>query len=214
MATIAIVDDNLDNSNTVRKNLQIALSHIGSDLGVITTLPFKDPEDYFNYLQVNEVVVLILDEKLDDQAVDSSGPVSYKGSDLISILRAKLKELPVFVITVIPSERELDDKSQEFEQIIKRQDFYDFTDKYASRIWRSANNYLHEREQELSQFALLSARFASGLADDNDLVSLRALQSKLEIPFSGFAERNKWLDEYQKQLARLNEIIVAIKSQM
>ncbi len=46
MARIAIIDDNKDQSSTVQANTEIALAEIGSDLEVITSVPFKDQIDW------------------------------------------------------------------------------------------------------------------------------------------------------------------------
>jgi hypothetical protein len=214
MAMIAIIDDNREQSDTVKINFELALKDLGSTLQVTTSFPLMDPKDYFNYIQANDIVVLILDEKLNDQAFDGSGPVDYKGTDLITILRERLKALPVFVITAFADESELVEKYGEFEEIIRREDFYAHTDKYVKRILRASNHFLNENQKELSTFTDLAAKISGGEATGDDIESFKALQTKLELPYAGLDDRSAWLEEYENQLASLRKINDLLKSQL
>lgn len=214
MATIAIIDDNKDQSGTVQNNIEIALTELGSDLKVITSVPFKDPNDYFSFFEKNEVCVLILDEMLNDQANDESGPVDYKGSDLVTALRAKLPDFPIFALTVIPTDGDLKHKYNLYEDIISRKEFYDDANKYVPKFWRAAKNYLKENIDEFSEFNELTKEIAGGSKDPELIKKLQALQIKLELPFSGFDDRNSWLNEYAEQIQSLTELNEIIKSKL
>lgn len=212
MARIAIIDDDTDKSTTVQNNIEIGLTEIGSDLEVITSTPFRDPNDYFSFIEQNEVCVLILDEMLNDQAINEDGPVSYKGSELVVALRRKLPDFPIFALTVIPSDGDLNDKYNQYEEIISRKEFYDNANKFVPKFWRAAKNYLKENIDELSQFNELTKEISGGNNDPELIKKLQAIQIKLELPFSGFDDRNAWLTEYESQinaLEKLNEIIKA-----
>lgn len=214
MATIAIIDDNPAQSSTILNNIEIAIDEFKSDLNVITALPFKDPKDYFTFIDKNQICVLILDEKLNDQPVDKDGPINYKGSDLVSYLRKALKEFPIFSITNFDSIDDLKEKYSEFEEIIKRSDFIENTNKYFPKIWRAAKNYLKENVDEFSEFNELTQAISGGNKDPELIKKLQALQVKLELPYSGFEDRNTWLNEYEKQIASLEELNNIIKSKL
>jgi len=214
MATIAIIDDNKDQSETVQTNIEIGLDEIGSDLKVITSLPFKNPNDYFAFLEKYEVSVLILDEMLNDQAIDESGPVDYKGSELVSLLRSKLPDFPIFALTVIPSESDLKEKYSLYEDIISRKEFYDDSNKYVPKFWRAAKNYLKENIDEFSEFNDLTKIVAAGNSDPELLKKLQALQIKLELPLTDFDDRNSWLNVYEKHVQDLNDLNELINSKI
>ncbi len=214
MSKIAIIDDNIDHSDTVKTNIDLALAEIPSSLEVITSLPFRNPEDYFNFIQQNDVCVIILDEKLNDLAIDENGPVGYKGSDLVTVLRQKLKELPIFALTTYDSAEELADKFGDYEDIISRKEFYDNSEKFVPKFWRAAKNYLKENIDEFSQFNELTKEISGGNKDPELIKKLKALQVKLELPYSGFEDRNTWLNEYEKQITSLEELNNLIKSKI
>jgi hypothetical protein len=214
MASIAIIDDNMEHSGTVQTNIELGLEELGSNLKVITSLPFKNPNDYFAYLNENEVSVLILDEKLNDLSIDEHGPVGYKGSELVTLLRAKLPDFPIFALTVIPTEGDLIDKYSEYEDIISREEFYKDANKYVPKFWRAAKNYLNANVEEFSEYNELTQLIAGGNNDPEMLKKLQALQLKLELPFSGFDDRNLWLAQYESQITSLNELNELIKSKL
>jgi hypothetical protein len=214
MAKIAIIDDNPDHSGTVKNNIELALAGLESSIEVISTLPFKDINDYFPFFTANDVCMLILDEKLNDQAVDADGPVSYKGSELVSALRVQLKDMPIFALTVIPDENNLVQKFSEYEQIISRDEFYKNSEKYVPIFVRAAKSYLKDNESDLSKFNDLTKMIAGGDDGDETLQKLQALQVKMELPFSGFADRSAWLDEYEKQISSLEEINQLLKKKL
>jgi len=214
MATIAIIDDNPEQSGTILINLEIAISEFKSDLFAITSLPFKDPNEYFNFIDINEVCVLILDEKLNDQSIDENGPVNYKGSQLVSFLREKLKDFPIYSITAAAVADELKEKESEFEDVIPRGDFIEHTNKYFPRILRAANKYLEENLDELSEFNFLTTEISGGSKDPKLIQKLQALQVKLDLPNSGFNDRNTWLNEYEEQINSLEKLNEIIKSKL
>jgi len=214
MEKIAIVDDNTEQSQTVQINIEISLGEIGSDLKVITTVPFQDPNDYFEFIEKNNICVLILDEKLNDQSIGENGPVNYKGSDLVSALRSRLPDFPIFALTVIPTDADLKEKYSLYEEIISRTEFYNNSNMYVPKFWRAAKNYLKENIDELSEFNYLTVEISGGNKDPELIKKLQALQVKLELPFSGFDDRNAWLNEYENQINSLEEIIKIFKSKI
>lgn len=214
MANIVIVDDDTDQSETVKMALGYAIEDQGSNLEVLAIIPFQNKEDYFDFIIRNEVCVLILDEKLNDKVNDSGMSVGYLGSDLVTFLRTKLKEFPIFSITNFSEVDELKEKYKEYEDIINRKDFLNQTEMYFPKIWRAAKNFLNENEDELSQFNELTKLIASGNDDPQLIKKIQAIQTKLELPFSGYSERGIWLQEYENQLKSLEDLNALIKSKL
>lgn len=205
MSQIAIIDDNPEQSGTLKKFLQHYLNRFGSDLIVIDQYPFANIELYFDFIHENDVCVLILDEKLNDQATPEGGPVSYKGNELVSELRKKLKDFPIFMVTTFSTEAELVAKTSEFEYILSRAEITQDDDgyKYVPIIIRSAQRYLDSNNEELSEFNKLTKRVAAGDRDPEIVKRLEALQVKLELPSTGFDDRKIWLDEYEDHIKEL-----------
>jgi hypothetical protein len=214
MAKIAIIDDNPDQSGTVQNNIEIELKKMRSTIEVITSLPFADPNDFFNYIQKNEVCVLIIDEMLNDQSIGERGPVSYKGNQLVTTLREHLKEIPIFALTVIPTDPDLKSKFSQYEDIISRKEFYDNAEVYVPKFWRAAKNYLKENIDEFNEFNELTKEISGGNNDPTLLKRLQALQVKLELPFSGFDDRKNWLNKYEDQINSLEKLNTLIKSKL
>lgn len=213
MKTIAIIDDNSDQSSTAAINIEIELEKLSSSMKVITAFPFRDPNEYFQFIDENEICVLILDEQLNDQSFDEFGPVDYKGSQLVSVLRERLKDFPIYALTVIHSAKDLNDKYSLYEDVIARKDFIENSEKYVPKIWRAAKNYLAENEDAYSRLNEVAKQISDGSMDENLIKELQSLQAKLELNFTGFADRDSWLKEYEKQINQLEKINELIKSQ-
>lgn len=212
MALIAIIDDNPEQSSTILTNIEIAIEEFGSDLEIMARLPFKNPNDYFAFINEKNVCVLILDEKLNNQAVDEDGPVNYKGSELVTFLRKSLKDFPIFSITNFDSVDELNEKYSEFEEIIKKSDFIEDTNRYFPKILRAAKNFLRENYEELSEFNELTKEVSGGNQDPDLLKKLQALQVKLDMPLVGFENRSNWLSEYENHITELENLNKKIRN--
>ncbi|MBB1644947.1 hypothetical protein [Sphingobacterium sp. UME9] len=214
MAAIAIIDDNFEQSETICANLEIEIEKNNSNLKVISSLPFRDLQAYFNFIEQNDVCILILDEKLNDQSILDGKPVEYKGSDLVKFLRHTLKNIPIYSVTSYHYVEELKESYSQFEDVIKRTDFIEETEKYFKKMWRLANNYLKENITELSEFNDILTKISSGDTTPDLQQRLKALQVKLELPFAGFDDRRSWLEEYDKKLGELQSLNEAIKKKL
>lgn len=214
MANIAIIDDNPEQSGTVKNNLIIGLEELGSDLEVITLFPFHNLNDYFTFIEANEVCVLILDEKLNDQTFDEIGPVEYKGSQLVKILRERLKDFPIFSISVISTDKDLNQQYNQFEEIISRRDFYEEPMKYVPKIWRAAKTFLLEQDKAFKEYGELTNKVANGDVNKDVISRFKELQLKLDLPISGFDDRTTWLNNYEEQINKLEELKIKIQNQL
>jgi hypothetical protein len=203
MANIAIIDDNPDQSGTVKNNLILCLDELNSDLNVLALFPFQNLDEYFKFIDENDVCVLILDEKLNDQTFDEIGPVNYKGSQLVRVLRERLKDLPIFSISVISTDKDLLQQYNQFEEIISRRDFYNDPMKYVPKIMRAAKNFLLGKNEAFEEYGDLSVKISNGEAQNEEVKRFQELQLKLDLPLTGFNDRDMWLAKYEDYIERL-----------
>jgi hypothetical protein len=206
MSSIAIIDDNVEISETLKLNIKQQLENFNSPFDVITKFPFKDVNDYFEFFTRNNVCVLILDERLNDKSNDMSGPVDYKGNQLVTIIRERLKDFPIFSITTYSDDTDLQSKLSEFEYIVQRDKFVEESESYVPIIIRAANRFLESNRDELSEFNRLTMEIAGGDTDPKKIQQLQALQLKLELPYTGFDDRKNWLDKYEVHIAELEKL--------
>lgn len=209
MPNIAIIDDNPESSGTLKKTLDHHLKKFGSNLSVIVQYPFADPNKYFDFIAVNDVCLLILDERLNDQATPEGSPVDYKGNQLVGQLRKQLKDFPILMITTYSNEDDVLEKESEFEYLLNRDDITlnkETANLYIPRLIRSAQRFLDSNNKELSEYNELTQRVASGETSPELIQRLEALQVKLELPNSGFDDRKVWLDQYAKHIEELEAL--------
>lgn len=203
MSNIAIIDDNPEQSGTLKKLLSRYLRKLGFEWGVLTQSPFQVIEDYFRFIEINDVSIIILDERLNDQGEGAHEPVDYRGDQLVEILRARLKDFPVFMITTFDNDPDVKAKFSEFEYIIPRHDFVVNGEKYIPIIVRSGNRYLDQNQNELNELSDLTTKVINGNTNVELLARIEALQFKLQLPYVGFDERSIWLEKYEERIKEL-----------
>lgn len=219
MPNIAIIDDNAEQSETLARILNHYLKKFGSNLNVLTKFPYKekDLDLYFEYIEDNDVCLLILDERLNDKEVPEGGTIEYKGNQLVGSLRTRLKDFPIFMVTAHADDDELLARESDFEGIFNRDEITvkeESANLNVPRLIRAAQRFLESNNKELSEFNQITTAISSG--DDNPklIEKLQALQIKLELPFSGFDDRNSWLNEYEDQIKLLENLNKQIKNKL
>lgn len=209
---IAIVDDSDDQRDTYKKRLSLFLIQKGSTLEVIDTYPFTDPLDYFEWIEKENIIALIFDEKLHMESKAGFTPVDYSGSTIVLKIRERKKDIPIFTLTNYPEDAELQQVFNEYEYILSKDNF---TDKHVDIILRAYQRYLIENQKELSQFNELSKKIACGNAEGDDLIVLHALQLKLQMPFTNnLKDREDWLQAYEAQIQALKKIKEEIETNL
>lgn len=204
MAKIAIVDDNKEQRETLRIALKLYLKKKESSLEVIDVFPYATYEEYYPWIQDEDICTLIFDERLQNDSEGELGPVDYKGNDLVLKIRERFKDIPIFTVTAHIDDEELQARFNEFDYIISRDNF---DEKYVDIIIRSSQRYLQENQKELSEFDDLTRKIAAGEGDNSDIERLKALQLKLHMPLmNDLKDREDWLIEYEKQITSLEEI--------
>ena len=121
MNKIGIIDDNKDQRETLQLALEAHLENRGSSLEVVDIFPFdtEDFTEYFEWIQENDICCLIFDERMHNESENNIGPVGYRGNELVTIVRNKFKDIPIYVITSNKSDEDLQEKFSEFEDIIE-----------------------------------------------------------------------------------------------
>jgi|SRR5579872_6513067 len=208
MPRIGIIDDNSDQSGTLAKTISFYLKKINSDFSVVVQFPFKDLDNYLEFVEKNEVCVLILDEKLNDRATPEGGPVSYKGNELVTFLRERLKEFPIIMVSNYIDDDDLQAKFSQFDLMVSRSELTDGDDngKFIPIIIRLGQRFLDSHTKELSEYNVLTQEIASGISSNAKLERLEALQVKLELPFTGSDDRQAWLNEYAAHIEELEKL--------
>jgi hypothetical protein len=217
MSAIAIIDDNTDHSETLQLRLEYFLKKFGSDLRVVTQFPFHNIEVYFEFIDNNDIVELILDERLNDVSAGKAGPVNYKGSELVLELRKRLKDFPIFMVTTYNDTAEVRESENQFEYVISREEITmddEGGQRFVPIFIRAAQRYLNTNSSELTEFNKLTELVATGGANLNDYERLKALQIKLELPMVGSLNRDNWLSEYEKHISNLDEIRIELEKRL
>jgi FixJ family two-component response regulator len=206
MPTIAIVDDRLDHRTTLKRRLD---SELIDDWNSIAIEPFAQVEDYPCWFTENDIGVLLLDERLNEQTVTCK----YNGHELVEFLRSYMPTFPIFVITSYPDDEELRKKFKDVEAVIERKVFSKDAADYVPRIIRSAQKYFETFQDELAKLSDLARKVAQGIAGKEDFKELKAIQTKLGLsfPLASFNSRNEWLNEFECKLDELKKLSDEIK---
>lgn len=200
MPTVGIIDDRLDHRQTLKRGLDLELS---GEWQSVDSEPLASLEEYMSWLSEHDVSVLLLDEKLQEQAT-----VGYDGHDVVSHLRKILPTFPIFVITAYPEDEELKKKFSDVEEIIPRAEFSRHTSEFVPRFLRAAQRYLNSFQAELAELSEKSKKIAEGVATEDDIKTVEAIQAKLELAFTYqfLSDRNEWLQEVEAKLQELEKL--------
>ena len=217
ISKIGIIDDNFDQRETLRLSLGVYLENNESSFEIVDIFPFVTEtfQEYFQWIKDENIVCLIFDERMHNETEEGRGPVGYRGNELVSIIRQRFKDIPIYVITSNKSDEELIAKFSEFEDIILRQEFIDEGDKYVNRIIRASQRYLEENKIELQEFQKLSEKVASGEYSQDEYDNLLALQTKLHLPLdTNLNDRQEWLDQYETTILELEKLKTELQSKL
>jgi CheY-like chemotaxis protein len=201
-----IVDDNTQHSELVKENLELEFQKLGVSYNIATIFPFQTFEEYFTYISENNVCLIILDEKLNDQPDSRGNNVNYLGHNLVTILREREKDIPIYTVTNFSTNDDVQGAFQEYDHIISRRDFIEHTDKYVPMMIRASSKFVDRHSETLSELSKLSEEIASGNTSGEKYKRVLALQAALQLPLIGFDDRLSWLNEYENQINELEEI--------
>lgn len=204
MPTIGIIDDRRKLRRTLALKLSTQLSaewqHVDSD-------PLPNLSDYPGWISENEVVALIIDERLHEQAADSKSHVTYNGHDLIDFLRKRYASLPIFMVTSHADDLPLQRRSKDVEDIIIRDEFIQNAQKYVPRITRASQQYFETVQKQLTELSEVSSKIATGKATKKDKARAKAIQAHLQTPFADQpTDRSEWLGKMEDELKELGHL--------
>jgi CheY-like chemotaxis protein len=210
MNKIAIVDDQDSARLAVQSVIEDVLSNedLEAEWGVVSTAPLADVEAYANFIDSENVAILLIDERLGESPDASGITVNYKGSELVEQLRKNYKQMPIYGITAFPQDESLETHFAQFDEIILRDTFTQKAASYVPRFIRAYQNFLKVRDDTLAELGTISAKIASGTATDDEKRRAAEIQEKLNLPgtVQDISSRSEWLTEYATLLKKQEEI--------
>jgi DNA-binding NarL/FixJ family response regulator len=213
MPAIGIIDDRSEHL----KQLATALNfELPEKWETVPLEPLAELHDYPSWIAENEVVALLIDEKLNEVQGTASGiAVNYYGHDLVDFLRSHLPTFPIFIVTAYSTESELQERFGAVEGIIQKAEFLKDVEKYAPRIIRAGQHYLYTFESELATLSDFASKAAIGQKlTDAEQKRAKAIQTKIGTAFSvdGISDRSQWLGEMEETLNELEKLKDEIES--
>jgi hypothetical protein len=203
MPAIAVIDDR----KNARKTLTVALKTVlPEDWEPVETDPLEKLSEYPSWITENDIVALILDERLDEKKPDVSPKVrlhvTYKGHDLVDYLRSLLPTIPIFIVTSYPKDSSLTERFGKVEAIVPRDSFVKNIEDWVPRITRLSQSFFEMIQEQLTELSELSLKVAKGTATKGEQARLKALQSSLQTPFAAeeTADRSEWLNKLHTKL--------------
>lgn len=201
MPAIGLVDDRQEIRETTTEQIKMALPNKWE---CIDTDPFPEMRDYNAWITENNISVLVLDQRLNEQGSRSQTRVSYKGHKLVDYLRQHFPTIPIYIVsTYIEDEDDIKRRFSQVEELILRQDFTRSYKQYVPRMVRAAQQYINSLEDDLSSLAKLSKLSATGAATPKNLNRLNAIRQKLNLAFPSA--------EYMNNQALLSELSETLK---
>lgn len=206
---IAVIDDNKDARELVGSVIEDALVNleITDQWTVKQSAPFLRLRDYLDWINQENVGVLIIDERLGEIPDASGEAVSYRGSDLVNLVRKQYKDLPIYGVTSFPDDPSLQEHFSLFDEVIRREDFSARAHLYVNRFLRTHKNFLEANEKDLSELSSICKKIALGTASRAEKRRAEAIQTSLEIPVTtmAFSGRKEWTDSYEKIILELKK---------
>lgn len=210
METIAVVDDRAKMRRTVVGLIRRGLKKLGVEWEVIESGPLPSIADYAEWVQDNEVLVLVLDEKLNEEVAGTDG-IDYSGHQVAEVLRRKLPDLPQLIVTAVADSDDLEGASQ-LDAVVARNEFQKHPHTYVERMVRMGKSYSKRYSEELADLTMLSEKLASGPLTDEERERLNSLRGKVQSSFEteGMLGLSSWIESARevevKLLTALEEI--------
>lgn len=218
MSTVAIIDDRKDVRERLAKRIARHLKEENVNWKTISLDPLSNIKDYQNWIINEKIVFLLIDERLSEEPLSDSTFSGHNGHDLVKEIRQTNKQLPIFMITAHVDDEEIEAMKGEFDDVISRTSLEEMSSsrQYVKRFVRQTQTYLQNFQKEYERLAELSGLIALEKATENEINEIKALQTKLELPLSGFIsmDRTDWLaeldtktNEIEKLAKELEELI-------
>lgn len=204
MPSIAIVDDKFDFRDTVKNAIAM---RVPEGWTVVESEPLEHLSDYPAWISEGDIAVLLLDERLTDTANSAGAYSTYEGHDLLSFLRSRLADFPIYIITAQAIPQELKNAEGEADDLLDKGLFVKDIGKFVPRMIRRASRWFEVNSAALARFSLLSEKLACGQASGSEISELRAIQSSLTIADVAPSSRVNALTALEVAIRDLKECI-------
>jgi hypothetical protein len=211
MPKIGIIDDRDDFRETILRSIDIELQENWQSIAIA---PLPRIEDYPAWITEQEVAVLLLDEKLNEQIESGGKDVGYEGHDLVEFLRKHMPTFPLFVVTSYVNGEELIKKFSDVEGIIARDEFLKKAGEYAPRFFRAGQQFLQVFQSELNELAEKAHKIAVGEATEEDIEKANAIREKIGLvfPSESLRDRSEWLKKIEEKIEEFKKLNAEISS--
>lgn len=205
MKNIGLIDDKDISRRAFMLKLNLELENKFPDWHVIDSKPFKEVETYRQWILENEISILLLDERLDEERLGDGSYVSYFGSDLVKELRLYFKDFPIYCITNVEITEKLINSLNYFNLTLSKRKFDEDMDNYLNLFIRSGISFYTEYKKELSRLGELSNIVAKGEETSENIIEIQSLQTKLVLPHltEDIKNREEYLAEIQEQIDKI-----------
>jgi hypothetical protein len=212
MKNIGLIDDKDKSRRAFMLKLKLKLEENYPSWSILDSKPLKEKEDYKQWILENDISILIVDERLDEERLDDGSYVNYFGSDLVKELRTYFKDFPIYCITNVEITEKLNQTLHYFNLILSRQKFDDDIDNYLNSFIRSGISFYTEFKKELSRLGELSNIIANGEETPENIDEIQSLQTKLILPH--IVEDIKSREEYLEKLENQIESIKSMQNEL
>jgi hypothetical protein len=205
MAAVGVIDDRRDLRETLVRRIKAELRE---DWECMSTAPLLEMEEYPAWITGNDVAVMLLDERLNEQVECCEAFSGYNGHDLVTFLRERMPTFPIFVVTSYKDDEELRKKFRDVEDIIERKEFLKRAEEYVPRFIRSGQKFIEVFESELNELAIRADRIAKGVATNEDLERANAIRIRvgLAFPWDLLNDRSEWLKRMNEKMDELKKL--------
>jgi len=203
MNSILVIDDVADFRATLARSIGALLDD--PRLRCVAFPPQVHLEDYLQLILEHHALLLILDERLNEE-VPPHGPTNVQpGHVVVDFVRRREPELPIYVITNYDGDPDLRERFPQVEDIISRQEFLARPEQWIPRMLRAATQYASRRETELVRLSELASRVALDTASPGEIRELKALQTRLDLrsPSPTLAKRSELVSQLERHLAEV-----------
>lgn len=213
MKTIAIIDDNTEFRDTLKElfDNQLENDDLSQDWHVISAPPLQDKNTYSEWINTNDISVILIDERLDEARDENNECVDYYGSGATKVIRKTHRDIPIYVVTSFGPSPVLEKEFGLFEAVIERRKLttdLDTLDEYLRMIIRSSERYTAREEDKLAELGVLAEKITSNTASEDEKMRVIALQEELLIPFTAqsMISRQQWTAEYDDSVTKLESL--------
>lgn len=197
---IGLIDDVRGFAESVVNNVSMWLeSQKINETTIVYHYPDKDINDSISWIVNEPVSVLILDERL---GINQESQVDYKGHDLVQLVRSRIPDLPIYILTDFQNDDCLVNTQDSIEFIISKDKFLsEQMNVWFNRFMRSGNRFYQNRKEVFCELTMLAEKIAIGEADDDDKQRIASLREEICI-----AHWSETLNNKSSLLNELNEV--------